>query len=86
MANEIRITVISIEGSIDATTKVGVTFDVYHNADAVFIAQDEYIKGPATENELKERVERRAKELYAEYEQQKVWFGYTLPKSWNIDG
>lgn len=85
MANEIQVTVTELKDQVDATKKVTVVFDVWHNADSVYIAQAEEMRGPTDQNELKNRVEERARQLYAEYEEQKIWFEYTLPKSWNID-
>lgn len=86
MANEISIIIKSINPATpDPNVNREVTFDVKHNADDEIIGADQSLQGQASNNDLFNRIKRHAKVLYQEYESQKVWLGYSLPKTFQID-
>ena len=85
MTKEIKIHLTELKNQIDAAAKVTAVFDVKHIVDDVWIATGEEIRSTTDEDTMKNRIERRARKLYNEYEEQKVWFGYNLPHNWNIN-
>ena len=85
MADEIKITVNEGGVRVISIDTIEITFDVYHYADAVYMAQDVVVSGAPVVNTLKNKMAVKAQEIYNNYQQQKTWTGYELPISWDID-